>query len=202
MFESKETFRVKGSNPGECLESIAAHVETRMRVIQNANKKKYGFGSGDPLEGGTTHINATVPGIDITVNPQAYFDSINNSQTRIGCQLATMLTFYGAIGKWMAGDAVRSVDAWIPGDLLYIENAAYVRGEWDEVLEGENAIYVGVEGGEDRFWGHILKGPGKQTKWTLPQWNELIRGWQNKRHSKSGLPVVQRMVTYPAVGLE
>jgi len=198
MIKSTYEFHVKGTNEGECLENIEKNVESRVSILRLAEAKKYGF-TGGPL---VQHF--TVPGVDYTTDPFAYFNSINNPRTLIGCTWATMLTFNAGIGTWGANSGSRrlsGIDDVIPGDWGYIYNDANTSNatgdqdpNWRPGLEGENVIYVGA----NRFWGNF--GPGVIAQ-TWQQWFADIRTWPGK-DGTTGEPRMSRNVQFSTLGLE
>lgn len=71
---------------------------------------------------------------------------------------------------------------------------------WEDGLEGENIIHVGVStGGEDVFWGHLID---RQTFRTMDTWFRKMRNWKSEDDSLSGTPRLKEWVRYPSAGLD
>ena len=198
MLLSPTTFSIAGKSRRTERTSMFNHINTRIRVVRNTESKKYTFGAGNAfLENHTVN-----PEPNLANDPQAYLESINNQGTSIACLAATQFVFYGAIGKWLSGDASRPHnDIWIPGDWGYINNAAQDknRKNWATGYEGENIIMVGNLSKGDVFWGHITS---KQTVRTIDEWFDAMKKWPSKNKKEIANPILDSDVSYPKTGLE
>ena len=78
MIKSKNEYPVKGKTERQCLNNIEKNVESRVNILRLAEAKAYGFPGGKPVE----HLNR--PGVKITEDPLAYFNSVNNPKSLSG----------------------------------------------------------------------------------------------------------------------
>jgi len=191
MLAKKAIFKIVGADEKSALESIKKHVETRLSIIRNARALKASFKEGAEVAQ-THHTDPTNP--EWSVDPAAWFNSINNSETLIECQLALNLAFVGAGTGKVAALPNRTRTVWIPGDWGYVHNTAYIRNKWGSGLKGGNVLYMG----KDSFWGFT---PGGGKELALRGWTEMIKKWEDKDKTTYGAPRVMDWAKYPTIGL-
>ena len=184
MMKSSYTFTVAGGSAQQ-VPNLKAHVAARETIVNNALGSKVNFGRGSQV---------TSPSPWNNPNPQAYYDSLNNSTTSLGCHIWSLIIFQTGNNYNLPGTRPYP-DVWIPGDWGYIINENFSHdGTWLSGLEGENVFYVG--GG--LFWGLFASGvhPGM----TEDAWWSEIKGWSSSA-GVHGDPKWKASITYPSTGL-
>ncbi len=197
MLSSKTVFKTKSLD----IEQFKKHVSARLRIVTSARAVRFTF---EPSDGEQTPIDRIAWGR----NPAAYFEKINNAETKIGCNLATSLVFDTGAGP-SGGYYVREVDGnWIPGDWPYLINRAHQRNHdgWPKGMEGENLIYTSERSGVGYFWGLGADTP----EMSEADWKTMMKTkWTNGKTAAepdwgphSGTLGDKAVIKYPQVGLD
>ncbi|MDH5676805.1 MAG: hypothetical protein OEZ06_32105 [Myxococcales bacterium] len=212
MFDSPSTFRIQGDG-AEVTENLKKHVAARMRILDNIRHARFSFAAGN-----ATHE----PDVDIDwrQDPQGYLEAINEPSSRISCERASSLVFYGGIGESFGtnystrpingGQRIplptsKATEPWIPGDWGHIVNTSALDApaQWDREapgLEGENIFFLKVWSGSDVYWGHLNDGSSYRNVLTLNDWGRRIRTWRISLDAAR--PALRGSVKYPTIGLE
>jgi hypothetical protein len=193
MMESTTTFTLVGKDENEHESNLKKHIAARQTIINNALEANFTFGVNAPWD----------PTWDAKLlkDPQAFFKSMNNPNTTLACNRASVIIF--ETGNKNNRDGDRNYDhVWIPGDWGYIENDAYTEdGDWNVYngrnlgLQGENVFNTG----DDLFWGLFRPGvhPAQSEAW----WWAEIQGWTSIS-GKHGVPAWRTQIKYPSIGLQ
>jgi RHS repeat-associated protein len=186
MLISTTVFNISSS--GGSVKNLQAHVAARLTIVKNALSANFLF---------VTSMKQNWTGFNI--DPQAYFDQLNNGKTKIACQALSEIIFqtgnkFGQT-EWARGTR-KNDHIWIPGDWGWIRNRAYVDNGTENGLEGENVFHTGTSAMGEMFWGHFTNGVhGAESE---NEWFDDIR----HRWYVPGDPVWKETITYPVVGLQ
>jgi RHS repeat-associated protein len=181
------------STGGSATANLKKHVDARLTIIRNALKANFLFGAGQ------FHFDPAA----FQKDPQVYFDSLNNGNTKIACYGLSRLIF--ETGNRFAPQGVRRLSGptpaslvWIPGDWGWIENKNFGAG-WERGYEGENVIHTGKSGEGEMFWGHFKPGvhPAMAESW----WFNFVKHWPGPG-GQGGDPQWLDAVKYTTVGLD
>jgi RHS repeat-associated protein len=185
MLLTKHNFVIKDYTA----DNLKLHVASRNIIIKNALNSLVGFGHNPVIRRPSPTANP---------DPQAYYDSLNNTQTALGCQVWSEIIFQ--TGNRYKTRVKRDIDGvWIPGDWGWINNKNFRHGgSWTAGFEGENVFNTG----NDLFWGLDLPNkhnPESKSWW----WNQIKTTFISNDGKTFGDPEwdKNKAITFPGVGL-
>jgi hypothetical protein len=205
MMKSSTEFKIKGTTYDEELKNLKAHIKARQDIVTKALGSVFGFSGKDNFY----HTNKPPEGIENGMDPELFYDSVNNDGTTIGCYTGTKVCVNAAVGKnnpKLGQRLHRGI--WIPGDWGYIKNNRHqfhhngsaTVPQFKLGEEGENIIHVGTSvKGVDGYWGHS---PFKKKVKTMEAWMASVNGWTSLNGRTKGQAVLREDVEYPTTGLE
>jgi hypothetical protein len=184
MLLTKHEFVVKG----QTVDNLKLHVAARNTIVKNALNSEVHFG----------HNPDVMPPSPVrNPDPQAYYNSLNNEKTKLGCNMWSLIIFQTGNKYNRAGTRTRDA-IWIPGDWDRINNRNFTRGEWKDGYQGENVFYVG----NNLFWGLFYDGkhdPKNQSWWwaKIHDWHDIYGDVQGAAEWDPDMKV-----TFPGTGLQ
>jgi len=208
MIRSGRVFKITGGNAQEASRSWETHIDARMRTIDAAKAKQFGFLAGGKPKTNPAFWSVRAHGQNgwLLIPKHGNFASIGNmwedpGEYALACQDATTYVLLRGIslaigriafdfggGNLIKEDKAADPEDWILGDWGHIENAGFAGTVG---TEGMNVIYVG----SNRWWGHTRADPDYRRLEGQGSWLEEVRRW-------NGEVTISPMRQYPAVGLE